>query len=261
MRKRLALIAALLAVTVALAAQGPLTPIANLAGRTDSSGNLMIAISAGSGQGPLTPIGNLRGRTDSSGNLLVSCTGCGSAGGSNTQVQFNDGGTTLAGDAAFTWNKTAKRLIVGDNTSVVSLGIDGSGVGFGTNGGELTVNGTNYISFNVGDGTTNPIDIRIKNLIGRGTAPAVSNTSASSCGTTTATIAGTDLTGVVTVGATSGTSCTLTFTSAAPTRRQCWAIDETTAVLTRYAYTDTTHGNLVGVFTAGDKIEYGCMVY
>lgn len=94
-----------------------------------------------------------------------------------------------------------------------------------------------------------------------GTVPAVSNTSANSCGTTTATITGTDTTGVITVGATSGTSCTLTFNVAALNRRQCWANDETTAVLTRYIYLTTTTAKIDGVFTAGDKISYGCIAY
>ena len=35
------------------------------------------------------------------------------AGGSDTQVQFNDGGSTLGGDSAFTWNKTTNTLAVG----------------------------------------------------------------------------------------------------------------------------------------------------
>ena len=37
-----------------------------------------------------------------------------SAGGSDTQVQFNDGGTTLAGDAGFVWNKTTNALTIGE---------------------------------------------------------------------------------------------------------------------------------------------------
>lgn len=94
-----------------------------------------------------------------------------------------------------------------------------------------------------------------------GTVPAVSNTTANSCGTTAATIAGTDATGKIVVGATSGTSCTITFNVAAPTRRQCWAGDETTAVLTRFIYLTTTTGKIDGVFTAGDTLEYGCLTY
>jgi hypothetical protein len=42
-------------------------------------------------------------------------TGGGTPGGSDTQVQFNDGGSTFGGDADFTWNKTTNVLgITGD---------------------------------------------------------------------------------------------------------------------------------------------------
>lgn len=40
----------------------------------------------------------------------------GTPGGSNTQVQFNDGGA-FAGDSDFTWNNTNKRLILGDGSA------------------------------------------------------------------------------------------------------------------------------------------------
>ena len=39
------------------------------------------------------------------------------AGGSDTQVQFNDGGTTLAGDAGFVFNKTTDTLTLGENSA------------------------------------------------------------------------------------------------------------------------------------------------
>lgn len=95
-----------------------------------------------------------------------------------------------------------------------------------------------------------------------GSAPAVSNTTSNSCGTSAASITGTDTTGVVTVGATFGTSCTLTFNLAAVTRRQCQCSDETTTSSVCNAhYTDTTHNELIGTFTAGDKINYSCLTY
>jgi len=69
------------------AQETPLTPIANLRGRTDSSGYLIINANATglpAQETPLTPIGNLRGRTDSSGYLLVRCTvGCTGSGSGN----------------------------------------------------------------------------------------------------------------------------------------------------------------------------------
>lgn len=101
----------------------------------------------------------------------------------------------------------------------------------------------------------------IADLVTGGSTPAVSNTTANSCGTTTATIAGNNTTGVVTVGATAGTNCTITFTVAAPTRRQCTVTNETTANLSRSTYLTTTTSTVEGTFVAGDKISYVCAVY
>lgn len=94
-----------------------------------------------------------------------------------------------------------------------------------------------------------------------GATPAVSNTTASSCGTTAATIAGNNTTGVITVGATAGTNCTITFTVAAPTRRQCTVTNETTANLSRSTFLTTTTSTVEGTFAASDKISYVCAVF
>lgn len=91
--------------------------------------------------------------------------------------------------------------------------------------------------------------------------PAVSNTSANSCGTTAATIAGTAETGIVTVGATSGTSCTMTFAVAAPNRRQCVVTNETTGVAVKATYSSTTVSLFAGTFAASDVLAYICQVY
>jgi hypothetical protein len=95
-----------------------------------------------------------------------------------------------------------------------------------------------------------------------GTAPAVSNTTANSCGTSAASLAGTDTTGIVTVGATSGTSCTITFVVAAPVRRQCVCTNETTpANICGTAYLTTGTSKLVGTFVAADVLSYLCFSY
>lgn len=101
----------------------------------------------------------------------------------------------------------------------------------------------------------------ISGLITGGSTPAVSNTSANSCGTTAATIIGNDSTGVITVGATAGTNCTITFTVAAPTRRQCTVTNETTANLSRSTFLTTTTSTVEGTFVAGDNISYVCSVF
>ena len=92
-------------------------------------------------------------------------------------------------------------------------------------------------------------------------ATSVANVGANSCGTTAATLAGTNNTGIVTVGATSGTQCRILFSRAATTRRQCTVTNETTANLSRTAYIDTTHSDLLGVFVAGDILAYVCLDY
>jgi hypothetical protein len=42
--------------------------------------------------------------------------GGGTPGGSDTQIQFNDGGSTFGGDAALLWNKTTNTLTIADDT-------------------------------------------------------------------------------------------------------------------------------------------------
>ena len=64
---------------------------------------------AGSGDPEEITIG--AGLTLSAGTLTASGSG---PGGSDTHVQFNDGGSAFGGEANFTWNKTTKRLFVGD---------------------------------------------------------------------------------------------------------------------------------------------------
>lgn len=103
-------------------------------------------------------------------------------------------------------------------------------------------------------------DLKLRHLIGGGTAPTVANTSANSCGTTAATIAGSDTAGRITVGATSGTSCTVTFGTAFATAPACWSNNETTGNLMRATATTTTVV-IAGTMVGGDLITYGCTGY
>jgi hypothetical protein len=69
----------LLAATVIVQTQTPLTPLFNLRGKTDSTGALYVTnFTAATPDTPLTSLSELRGKTDSSGALYVTCTGCGS---------------------------------------------------------------------------------------------------------------------------------------------------------------------------------------
>lgn len=89
---------ALALAAVSLLAQGPLTPIANLRGRTDSAGSLMTAYTISVPPlTPLTNIANLKGRTDSAGSLLVTTTT--GVGGSPVVVAYGRQTAQVAADA------------------------------------------------------------------------------------------------------------------------------------------------------------------
>jgi hypothetical protein len=92
-----------------------------------------------------------------------------------------------------------------------------------------------------------------------GSAMAVANVGANSCGTTTATIAGNQTVGEVTVGATSGTQCRVTVPQAVTTRFNGSCSNQTTAALCRLVAVSTTTFDLVGAFTAGDVVAYAVL--
>lgn len=94
----------------------------------------------------------------------------------------------------------------------------------------------------------------------RAGAPTVGNVGANSCGTSTATIAGINSAGKVTVGATAGTACRITFSSAWTNAPSCVVTNETTANLARATSTTTT-ADLAGTFVAGDVLAYSCVGY
>lgn len=95
-------------------------------------------------------------------------------------------------------------------------------------------------------------------FVSGGSGMAVANVGANSCGTTAATIAGGNNAFVITVGATSGTQCRVAFTVAATAEWDCAANDDTTTVAVRTTPIDTTHTDLIGAFTAGDKVTGIC---
>lgn len=66
-------------------------------------------------------------KTDGAGNLGWATAGGGSAAGSDTQVQFNDGGTAFGGDSGLTYNKTTDTLSVGTSSSAGYLNVNGQG--------------------------------------------------------------------------------------------------------------------------------------
>ena len=145
-------------------------------------------------------------------------------------------------------------------------------LGFGRFSGSTGVNVDTWIQspstglIDIDNGTSscataaNCRDLRLRHLIGSGTAPTVASTTSNSCGTTSPTIAGTDSAGKVTVGATSGTSCTVTFGTAYANAPACQANNETTSNLMR-STTTTTTAIIAGTMVGGDVLSYVCIGY
>ena len=66
--------------------------------------------------------------TNGNGSITIAASGGGgSPGGSDTQVQFNDGGSTFGGDSGLTYNKTTDNLTVLGN---LVIGTNGKGIDF-----------------------------------------------------------------------------------------------------------------------------------
>lgn len=138
---------------------------------------------------------------------------------------------------------------VGTNGTLDVFQSDGSTQGIVKTG---TVNAVTAFQVNatpITQGTTH---------LSAGSGMAVANVGANSCGTTAASIAGNNNAFVITVGATSGTQCRVAFTFAATTEWDCAANDDTTTVAVRTTPVDTTHTDLIGTFTAGDKVTGIC---
>jgi hypothetical protein len=101
----------------------------------------------------------VQGVTLFGGDIMISGTAYGTAGafavvaGSDTQVQFNDGGTALGGDSGLTYNKTTDTLTVGGDLAV--------------NGGDLTSTQT---TFNLLNSTVTTL-----NIGGAATAVSIGN--------------------------------------------------------------------------------------
>lgn len=120
-------------------------------------------------------------------------------------------------------------------------------------------NGTNVQTFRVYDASGAAFTaVRGDGFVTNPAAVAVANVGANSCGTTAATIAGGNNAFVITVGATSGSQCRVAFTFAATTEWDCAANDDTTTVAVRTTPVDTTHTDLIGAFTAGDRVTGIC---
>lgn len=104
-----------------------------------------------------------------------------------------------------------------------------------------------------------PTSVATTRFLSTGTAPTVANVGADSCGTTAATLAGKDQAHVITVGATSGTECRVTFNVAFANAPVCVATGETATDL--HLVTTTTNVTVTGTLTAGEKLYVHCLGY
>ena len=85
-------------------------------------------------------------------------------GGSDTQVQFNDGGTTLGGDSGLTYNKTTDILSVANGVGVganvvlttTNISVGNSTINTAITAGTVTFNGANSIVLPVGNTSQRP---------------------------------------------------------------------------------------------------------
>jgi hypothetical protein len=92
-----------------------------------------------------------------------------------------------------------------------------------------------------------------------GATPAVGSGS-SDCGTSPS-IGGNDSAGRITVGASNGGRCTITFVVPWPNPPVCSVFDETSGSLVRPTAPSTVSVALAGSFTAGDSLVYQCVGY
>jgi hypothetical protein len=95
-------------------------------------------------------------------------------------------------------------------------------------------------------------------FIAKTTTPIVGNIGANSCGTTAATITGRDNAFAITVGATAGTDCRVTFDTTAPNTWACAFSNQTTGNLARQTAATTTTSDVSGTFVAGDVLIGVC---
>lgn len=159
---------------------------------------------------------------------------------------------TIFSDAGFVVPSRFQLAMAGADG--LALFTNAAGTGFtrlilGTN--DTTTGGSSWVKdsgghllFRRGDGSTGTL--------------SVANVTANSCGTTAATITGTDAFFAVTVGATSGTRCRVTFVAAWETAPYCFVNNSTTANLARADTSTTTTIDLAGTFVGGDVLWVHC---
>lgn len=101
--------------------------------------------------------------------------------------------------------------------------------------------------------------ISTNRFLSTGTSPTVADVGLNSCGTTAASIVGKDQASVVTVGATSGTECRISFNVAFANAPVCVATGSVATDL--HLVTTTANTTITGTLTAAEKIHVLCFGY
>ena len=119
---------------------GGVDVVGNVTGSTGASGISIVDASVDTNGDLILTYSN--GNKDNAGNVRgPSGTGSGLPSGSDTQIQFNDGGV-FGGDSEFTWNKSLNTLTVGSNNVAGFIEIKDQGQ---LRFNEDNTNGSNYI--------------------------------------------------------------------------------------------------------------------
>jgi hypothetical protein len=101
--------------------------------------------------------------TNGSGTLSWATAGGGSAAGSDTQIQFNDGGTAFGGDSGLTYTKTSDTLSIGTTSAPGIINMRGRGeVRF------TDADSSHYVSFKSGATVTSNITWILPTIDGAG---------------------------------------------------------------------------------------------
>lgn len=184
-----------------------------------------------------------------------------------TRVPYASTAGLLIDNAAFTFTTTGGIL---DTTSLRSSALTTTRVPFASTAGLLIDKST--FTFVTGTDTLNAGSFTTANngkvssphflsIDGAGGAPTVAGTTSNACGTTAPAIAGKDQAATITVGGTSGTSCTVTFGTAWSVNiPACVASQNGTSTIASVVPSLTTVV-IAGTFTAGDKIGLICLGY
>jgi len=120
-----------------------------------TSGNVTFTANAISGTQsytlpPALPASSGYALTSTTGGVMTwAASGGGTPGGTDTQVQFNDGGSTFGGDSGLTYNKTTDNLTVLGN---LVIGTSGKGIDFSATPGT----GTSELLADYEEGTFSP---------------------------------------------------------------------------------------------------------